>query len=62
MSEISNNINLFNSNLSNSIHSIKNIKGSLTLANKNMRIKNIKVDYKYYEYVENSNNYYSNYK
>ena len=62
VSVISNNLNYYNSNISNSIQSIKNIKGSLAVANKKMRIKKIKVDHKYYEYIENNNNYYSNFK
>ena len=62
VSEIGNNNNLYNSYVSNSIQSIKNLKGSLTVTNKKMRIKKITVDHNYYEYIENNNNYYSNYK
>ena len=62
VSEIVNNNNLCNSYISNSIQSIKNLKGSLTFTNKKMRIKKITVDHNYYEYIENNNNYYSNYK
>ena len=62
VSEIGSNNNLCNSYISNSIQSIKNLKGSLTVTNKKMRIKKITVDHNYYEYIENNNNYYSNYK
>ena len=62
VSGISNNINLFNSNVSSSIQSIKNIKGSLNMTNKKMRIKKVAVDHNYYEYVEKNNFYYSNFK
>ena len=65
-SGISNNFNNCNNNNASiesiSIQSIKYIKGCLPTTNKKMRIKKIIVDHNYYEYIENNNNYYSNYK
>ena len=60
--ESTNNCLNSNSNISNSNQSIKNIQGCLTLINKKMKIRKLTVDHKYYEYVENSNNNYLNYK
>ena len=60
--ESTNNCLNSNSNISNSNKSIKNIKGCLILINKKMKIRKLTVDHKYYEYVENSNNNYLNYK
>ena len=62
MSGISNNMSFFSNNVSNSIQSINNIKGCLTVGNKKMRIRKITVDHNYYEYIGNNNNYYTNYK
>ena len=61
ISTISNNVsNHNNSNmLSSSMQSINNIKGCLNVVHKKMRIKKITVDPKYYDYIGNSNNYYS---
>lgn len=62
VSGISNNVNLFNSNISSSIQSIKNIKGTLDMTHKKIRIKKVVVDHNYYEYIEKNNYYYTNFK
>ena len=61
ISTISNNISNYNTSnmLSSSMQSINNIKGCLNVIHKKMRIKKIAVDPNYYEYIGNSNNYYT---
>ena len=61
ISTISNNISNYNTSnmLSSSMQSINNIKGCLNVIHKKMRIKKITVDPNYYEYIGNSNNYYT---
>ena len=61
ISTISNNMSNYNTSnmLSSSMQSINNIKGCLNVIHKKMRIKKIAVDPNYYEYIGNSNNYYT---
>ena len=58
VSGISLNKSCCNSNISNSIQGCL----AVTSRNKKMRIKKITVDHNYYEFVENNNNYYTNFK
>ena len=61
ISTISRNVSNYNTSnmLSSSMQSINNIKGCLNVIHKKMRIKKITVDPNYYEYIGNSNNYYT---
>jgi hypothetical protein len=59
VSGISLNNSGYNSNISNSI---QGCLAAATTRNKKMRIKKITVDHNYYEFVENNNNFYTNFK